>query len=106
MFDLDLIERALDDAVADAAELLARKLREYAGREDNPHVALYRNAVILEKDARAEFAKLRKAVEEAPRACVNVNADEETGMFWAHVTAAVQDKTMNHTSVLLVKCDD
>lgn len=60
MFDLDLIERALDDAVADAAELLERKLQEYAGREDNPHVALYRNAVILAKDARVEFAKLRK----------------------------------------------
>ena len=64
LFDLDLIERALRQAVSDAEDALAERHRNYYGYPAVGKFALYEDAVRDAKDASAEFNKMRKAMTE------------------------------------------
>lgn len=71
MFDLGLITRVLDDAVGDAECLLSERRAKFKGYEKVGDAPLYEDVLRDAKRARAEFARLRKALEEAPVAALH-----------------------------------
>ena len=81
-FDLELIERALDQAVCDAEDLLAERRRNYAGYPDVGKFALYEDAVRDAKSARAEFARMRKALEGGRYARASRTGTVRTPVGW------------------------
>lgn len=111
-FDLDAIERALDVGIETATEVLAARERDFAGAPEIggvPACAAWLTAV---KAARAEFAKLRKAIEDAPRVKMNGaaflcnrgkvgNANNITSMHLVETPPG-----FDHVHVLLVNCDE
>lgn len=112
-FDLDLIERALDGAVADTAQELAQREVDYAGFADVAKLPVYREAVADAKAARAEFAKLRRAIEVAPHAQLfddELNGFGITPKHGGSAHAAEKQVRALHAlvghNVLLVKADD
>lgn len=66
MFDLQLIDATLHTAIVDAKAMLEKRRVDYAGYPELASIAELEEELADAKRARAEFAKLRKAIEEAP----------------------------------------
>lgn len=112
-FDLDLIERALDVGAETATEVLAARERDFASAPEIGGVPACAAWVATVKEARAEFAKLRRAIEVAPHAQLFDDELNGFGMTPKHDGSAhaVEKQVralhalVGH-NVLLVKADD
>lgn len=101
MFDLALIDATLQTAIVNARAMLEKRRVDYAGYPELGGIAEREEELADAERARAEFAKLRKAMEGA------IERDVIEGSAGAHGFHVVHTPSQwaGHR-VLLVKCDE